>query len=104
MSRNQKRLLIVSILMIILVSAWVSAAGVLVDQRSVLSGKVHAVVGPGSAVKEGDVLVVVNTIVGPSPAVRATVDGVVREILVKPGQDVRQGTIAVRIEPSKGNR
>lgn len=101
MSRNQKRLVTFSILAVILVSAWVSAAGVLVDQHSVLSGKVHAVVGPGSAVKEGDVLVVVNTIVGPSPAVRATVDGVVREILVKPGQEIRQGAVAVRIEPRR---
>lgn len=98
MTRRQQTILLVSIV-ILIISSMVSATGSLVDQKSVLSGKVHAAIGPGSVVREGDVLVVVNTILGPSPAVRATMDGVVRELLVKPGASVRQGEIAVRIEP-----
>lgn len=98
MTRKQQAILLI-VVSTLIISSLVSAAGALVDQKSVLSGKVHAAIGPGSVVREGDVLVVVNTILGPSPAVRATMDGVVRELLVKPGADVRQGEIAVRIEP-----
>lgn len=99
MIRNRKVLLLLAVAMTIFAVSLVSAANVLVDQKSILSGKVHAAIGPGSIVREGDVLVVVNTLLGPSPAVRATVDGVVRELLVKPGADVRQGEIALRLEP-----
>lgn len=99
MTRIQKIAIFAAVVVTILASTLVSAAGNMVDQKSVLTGKVHAAIGPGSVVREGDVLVVVNTILGPSPAVRATMDGVVRELLVKPGADVRQGEIAVRIEP-----
>jgi biotin carboxyl carrier protein len=98
MTRKQQLVILVVIVMALLASTLVSAAN-LIDQKSVLSGKVHAAIGPGSVVREGDVLVVVNTILGPSPAVRATTDGIVRELLVKPGADIRQGEIAVRIEP-----
>ncbi|MDF2501398.1 MAG: hypothetical protein K0Q77_2112 [Anaerosporomusa subterranea] len=98
MTRKQQIMILLVIVMTIFARTLVSAAD-LVDQKSVLSGKVHAAIGPGSVVREGDVLVVVNTILGPSPAVRATTDGIVRELLVKPGADVRQGEIAVRIEP-----
>jgi biotin carboxyl carrier protein len=99
MTRKQQiAILLTIIIMTFLASSLVSAAD-LIDQKSVLSGKVHAAIGPGSVVREGDVLVVVNTILGPSPAVRATMDGIVRELLVKPGADVRQGEVAVRIEP-----
>ncbi|KYZ76356.1 hypothetical protein AXX12_07940 [Anaerosporomusa subterranea] len=99
MTRKQQIMILLVIVMAIFASTLVSAAENLIDQKSVLSGKVHAAIGPGSVVREGDVLVVVNTILGPSPAVRATTDGIVRELLVKPGADVRQGEIAVRIEP-----
>lgn len=99
MFRRKQTVFLLIVALALFAGAWASAASVLVDQNSVLSGKVHAVVGPGSAVREGDVLVVVNTIVGPSPAVRATTDGIVRDILVKPGADIIQGQTAVRIEP-----
>lgn len=98
MTRKQKLVVLLTLAFSLFAFTLVSAAG-LIDQKSVLSGKVHSAVGPGSAVREGDVLVVVDTIMGPSPAVRATVDGVVRELLVKPGSDIRQGQVAVRIEP-----
>lgn len=99
MMRKKQIAIVLTVAVLLFVSSLVSAAGALIDQKSVLSGKVHAAIGPGSVVREGDVLVVVNTILGPSPAVRATMDGVVRELLVKPGANVRQGEVAVRIEP-----
>ncbi len=99
MSRRKIIMMMAGLVFILAIGAWAAASGMLVDQKSVLTGQVHAVVGPGSTVREGDVLVVVNTMVGQAPAVRATVDGVVREILIKPGATVRQGEVAVRIEP-----
>lgn len=100
MTRKQKLAILFIIVSALFTSSLVSATA-LIDQKSVLSGTVHAAVGPGSAVREGDVLVVVNTILGPSPAVRATMDGIVRELLVKPGANVGQGEVAVRIEPKQ---
>ena len=99
MTRAQKIVILTVLVLALVAGSLVSAAG-LIDQKSVLNGKVHAAIGPGSIVREGDVLVVVNTILGPSPAVRATMDGVVRELLVKPGVEIRQGDVAVRIEPT----
>ena len=99
MIRKHKVVLLLTVAVTIFAISLVSAANMLVDQKSILSGKVHAAIGPGSVVREGDVLVVVNTILGPSPAVRATMDGVVRELLVTPGAEVRQGEIALRLEP-----
>lgn len=98
MTRKQKMAIRFVLVLTLCVSSLVSAAA-LIDQKSVLSGTVHAAVGPGSVVREGDVLVVVNTLLGPSPAVRATADGIVRELLVKPGAAVSQGEVAVRLEP-----
>jgi biotin carboxyl carrier protein len=69
----------------------------------VLSGSVlpNGLVAAGAMAREGDILVYVETITGPAAAVRANVDGVVREVLVRPGDQVRSGGILVRIEPSK---
>jgi biotin carboxyl carrier protein len=81
---------------------WVASAANLVDQVGALSGKVstHNLVTVGTMVKEGMVLVTVDTITGPAPAVRANRDGVVREVLVKPGDGVRTGDVLARIEPA----
>jgi biotin carboxyl carrier protein len=83
--------------------AWAMASGALVDQKGVLSGRVLAqgLAVPGADVCEGAVLVVVDTITGPAPAVRATVDGKVKEVLVKPGDIIRTGDVLVRIEPAR---
>ncbi len=45
-------------------------ATTVVPQKSVLTGRVVSVVSPGTAVKEGDVLVTVTSLAGPVPAVR----------------------------------
>ncbi len=81
---------------------WVGSATNLVDQNSVLSGRVVAqnLITVGTPVKEGMVLANVESITGAAPTARATRDGVVREVLVKPGDIVRAGQVIVRIEPT----
>ncbi|WP_371372211.1 biotin/lipoyl-binding protein [Sporomusa aerivorans] len=100
---HKKSILFITVLLVIGAVAWSMAAGQTVDQRGVLAGSVLAsgLTSPGVAVHEGDILVYVQTITGPAAAVRATVDGVVREVLVKPGDQVRTGDILVRIEAAK---
>lgn len=91
------------IAVLVLLVSLAAASGNLVDQRGVLSGKVLAdnLVSVGAAVREGDVLVKVSTVTGAAPAVRATTDGIVREVLVTPGKSVGSGDVLVRIETRK---
>lgn len=100
---HKKSIIAITVLLVIGVVAWSLAAGQTVDQRGVLSGTVLAkgLVPIGSTAREGDILVYVETITGPAVAVRANVDGVVREVLVKPGTKVKTGDILVKIEPFK---
>ncbi len=101
MFRNRKIIWLTAAMMVIMIVGAV-AAGALVEQRGVLNGKVLAtcLVTPGTMVHEGDVLVCVDTIAGPAPAARATVDGKVVEVLVKPGDMVKTGDVLARIEPT----
>ena len=98
---GKKNIVLVTLVLVLSVTVWVLASGRLVEHRSVLSGHVLSVVNPGAAVQEGTVLVVVGTLTGPVPAARATTDGVVKEVLVKPGDIIRQGDLVVRIESSQ---
>ncbi|WP_292302240.1 biotin/lipoyl-containing protein, partial [Megasphaera sp.] len=52
----------------------------------------------GAAVKEGDVLLTVNSLAGPMPAARSDKDGVVKTVLVQPGSQVQQGAVVVVVE------
>lgn len=61
-----------------------------VVQTSMLSGTTVSVVAPGTKVKVGDVLVMVDSLVGPVPAARATADGTVKEVNVTKGQKIVQ--------------
>jgi biotin carboxyl carrier protein len=99
MLRHYKIMLMIVVLMLAL-GTWVMAAGS-VDQKAVLSGQVSAgaLVAPGASVHEGDILVQVETLAGAVPAVRATLDGKVIEVLVKPGDSIRSGEVVVRVEP-----
>lgn len=100
----KKRIGIISILLLLaILGTWTAAAGNLVDQRGVLSGKVLSdnLVSVGALVREGDVLVRVGTLTGAAPAVRANADGVVREVLVTPGKNINTGDVLVRIETRK---
>jgi biotin carboxyl carrier protein len=98
---HKKTILLITALLVLSVGVWVASAGAFVDQKVVLSGKVLAdgMAAPGSRVREGDVLLTVESITGPVPAARATTDGIVREVLVKPGDRVHSGDVAARIEP-----
>lgn len=77
------------------------AQGSLMDQKSVLTGQVssNGLVQVGMTVRVGTPLVTIDTPVGPVPAVRANVDGIVREVLVQPSQKIQPGEILVRLEP-----
>lgn len=99
---NQRKIVWLTLVMMLAAIAWAAASGALVDQRGVLNGKVLAscLVTPGTMVHEGDVLVCVDTITGPAPAVRANVDGKVVEVLVKPGDMIKTGDVLARIEPT----
>ena len=100
---HKKSIIAITVLLVIGVVAWSLAAGQTVEQRGVLSGNVlpNGLVAAGAMVREGDILVYVTTITGPAAAVRANVDGVVREVLVRPGDKVRTGDVLVRVEPLK---
>lgn len=55
----------------------------------------------GTAVREGDSLATVDTLVGAIPAVRAPVDGVVKEVRVTVGQQVKKQDVIVILETKK---
>ncbi|MFA6074980.1 MAG: biotin/lipoyl-containing protein [Negativicutes bacterium] len=96
-----KRLRNVFLLMLIVLAIpGIIFAGQIVDHTSVLTGTVLAqgLAVPGQSVKQGDVIVMVDTIAGPAPAARANVKGTVKEVLVKAGANINVGQIVVRIE------
>lgn len=69
-----------------------------VSYPSVLGGTVVFVIPAGTAVKQGDVLLTVDSLAGPMAAARAAASGVVKEVLVAPGADVEQGAAVVIVE------
>jgi biotin carboxyl carrier protein len=101
MKLHKKSIIITTCILLLVLGAWALAANQLVDQKGVLSGQVLAdrLVVPGTTVREGDVLALVNTLTGPRPAARANVDGIVREVSVKPGDLLQPGEVVARIEP-----
>ena len=74
----------------------VSAADV--SQQAVLNGTVVSVIEAGTPVKEGDVLVSVDSLVGGVPAARADRDGVVKEVRVQKGQTIAKQDVVVVLE------
>ena len=84
------------------IAAWqsdVAAEGV-AEQRSSLAGTVIAeqLAVVGQNVREGDVLVKIQTISGAVPAARSSADGVVRQVLVSPGERIAAGQVVVKVE------
>lgn len=79
-----------------------TSAATLVEHSAVLGGKVsgQGLVHVGTVVKEGDVLVNVETIAGVAPTSRSKINGVVSEVLVSPGTTVKTGQIVVRVQPN----
>lgn len=74
----------------------VSAAEV--AYTSVLSGTVTTVSAVGTVVREGDVLLTVNTLTGPMAAARAQSAGVVKYVAVGAGSTVNAGETVVVVE------
>lgn len=74
----------------------VSAAEV--AYTSVLSGTVTTVSAVGTVVREGDVLLTVNTLTGPMAAARAQSAGVVKSVAVGAGSKVNAGETVVVVE------
>lgn len=74
----------------------VSAAEV--AYTSVLSGTVTTVSAVGTVVREGDVLLTVNTLTGPMAAARAQSVGVVKSVAVGAGSTVNAGETVVVVE------
>lgn len=73
-----------------------------VEIKATLRGEVlgEGLAKAGDDVSEGDPLVYVKTSAGRGVAARATVDGRVLEVLVRPGTAIRElGAIVVRLDP-----
>lgn len=98
MKKNYRKILIVTLLILGLVAGIVSAA--IMEQSSSIRGMVLAEGLPtiGQEVKEGQVLLYVNSINGKMPAVRANISGKVVEVLVRPGEDVSPGQVVFKIQ------
>ena len=96
-----KKTILLGVAVLLAATIWVAAAENLIDQNGVLAGRVVAknLTTVGASVKEGTVLMCVESITGAAVASRATRDGVVREVLVKPGDMVQVGQVIARIEP-----
>jgi len=69
-----------------------------VQHTAVLGGVVTSVTPVGAVVKEGDVLLSVNALAGTIPVTRASVNGVVKAVMVHPGSNVQQGEVVVIVE------
>lgn len=84
----------------ILGAAYVYAFTGVVEEKAIMAGTVVSVVEPGTAVKEGDVLVTVTvtSLAGAVPASRAAADGVVKEVKVVKGQSLNKQDVVAVIE------
>lgn len=70
-------------------------------QLSIMDGTITSVSPVGTVVKEGDSLATVDTLVGSIPAVRAPVDGVIKEVRVTVGQKVKKQDVIVVLETKR---
>ena len=93
MKKYMKYTLMSMLTAVMMVGAVFTASAANVDQSSVLTGKVVSTVAVGTLVKQGDVLVSVQSLTGPMPAARATVDGVVSAVNVQEGDQVKQAQV-----------
>lgn len=82
------------------ISALASSTALAADApyTSVLSGTVTDVASVGQTVKEGDVLVQVDSLAGPMPAIRAKKQGVVTKVNTKPGNQIQKGDVIIVVD------
>lgn len=99
----KKKYLVSAMLMLMLLITTVGLAmeNKQVEQKAVLSGTVTTVITEGSAVKVGDSLVEISTLTGTSAAARATVNGVVSQVLVNTGDEIKPNQMVVYIEQAQ---
>lgn len=83
---------------LLLIGVLTAYAGTVVNQKAVLSGQVVMVVPVGTVVQEGTELVRVATLAGSATAARANQQGVVTEILVGVGSEIKSGDVVVKVE------
>lgn len=97
-----KKTIVMGVIFLLAAGVWAASAETLLDQNSVLAGRVleQNLAKAGTPVKEGTVLVCVESITGSAVAARATKDGVVAQVLVKPGDVIAAGQAVVRIQPT----
>ncbi len=97
-----KKIIITATVVLLLISgSLMVTANAAVDQIGVLSGKVIYLLAPGTPVREGDILVKVDTLAGSATAARATRTGVIAEVLVQPGDIIKIGDVVARIREGK---
>jgi biotin carboxyl carrier protein len=95
-------LVVLMLLALALTAPGIPAAPAQRDVKATLTGEVleQGLVRPGDVVKDGDPLVWVRTITGRGVAARAPVDGTVAEVLVRPGEPIKEkGAVVARISP-----
>ncbi len=99
---RSKRIMILTLAVALSFAAWAYAASIVV-QTSTLNGTVSAnnLVKTGAVVKEGQVLVYINSVAGPAPAARANTDGTVLEVLVAPGDKIVSGQAVAKIQSAR---
>ena len=94
---KRKYLLVLSCLFVFLLTS-VVFANAQVEQKAVVTGTVTSAVTEGATVKMGDSLVEISTLTGTTATSRATVNGVVKQVLVKVGDNIKPGEVVVYIE------
>ena len=97
---QMRRILIFTVFLLMVTVPAALAAAALRDIKATLRGAVleEGLARVGEAVKDGAPLVYVRTVVGRGVAARASADGVVVELLVRPGQVIEKGMVVVRLD------
>lgn len=99
---KKRNIIIVLVIAILTICAVTLAMGnKQVEQTAVVSGTVSSTIIAGTVVKSGDSLVEISTLTGTTSAARATVDGTVKEVLVKQGDEIKAGQVVAHIEQSE---
>ncbi len=73
------------------------AAGGLRAVTSTLSGQVSWTAAVGTHVDEGSEIIRISTLTGSAAAARASASGTIKEVLVRPGENVERGMLVARI-------
>lgn len=103
MIQMKKRSVIISLVVAILMicASALAMGSKQVEQTAVVSGTVSNTITAGTVVQSGDSLVEISTLTGTASAARATVDGTVKQVLVRQGDEIKTGQIVAYIEQSE---